>query len=377
VSMRSLEVIGPFKGSSGYDRHTREFVRQFLRMGLRVQLTNLTGWSMELPADARDHVFDELATPVDADTVLHFTMPNHAWPHAGKRNMNYTMFEADRIPADWAARARDHNLVIVPTESSFRAWASSGVAESRLRICPLGVDGEFFSRPAEPLKALGPGGRPVASYSHRFLNISELRPRKNHLGLFRTWIRATDRDDDAILIVKVTAFQPHLLHRFQDDLIQMQSRLGRSIEQAAPIMMITELLPNEIMPSLYRMGTHYISMSKGEGWDLPMMEAASAGLSLIAPSHSAYTSYLRDEDADMIPARLVPALFEGTAGIEDRVFFENLSWWQPDEDAAVEIIRQIIRGDRPARHSARERIISDYTWEKAARRLVEILEEPV
>ncbi len=375
MSIDSLEVVGPFKGSSGYDRHTREFVRQFVRMGLRVQLTNLVGWSVELPADARDSVYDTLSSPVETDTVLHFTMPNHARPRVGKRNVNYTMFEADKIPADWAARAADHELVIVPTESSFRAWSRSGVAESKLRICPLGVDGAFFSRSAEPLTALGPGDRPVASYRARFLNISELRPRKNHLGLLRTWIRATDRDDDAILILKVSAFQTHLLHEFQDDLIQMQSRLGRSIEHCAPVIMITRLLPDTMMPSLYRMGTHYISMSHGEGWDQPMMEAASAGLSLVAPCHSAYTSYLRDEDADLIPAKLVPAVFEGSAGAEDQIFFDNLSWWQPDEDAAVEIIRQIIRGTRPVKHSPKQRIISDYTWEKAARRLIEILEE--
>lgn len=375
MSIDSLEVVGPFKGSSGYDRHTREFVRQFVRMGLRVQLTNLSGWSVELPAEARDPMYDTLSSPVETDTVLHFTMPNHAEPRPGKRNMNYTMFEADTIPADWAARAADHELVIVPTESSFRAWASTGVPESKLRICPLGVDGEFFSRPAEPLMALGPGDRPVASYRARFLNVSEIRPRKNHLGLLRTWIRATDPDDDAILILKVSAFQHHLLRRFQDDMAQMQARLGRSLQHCAPVMIITQLLPDAVLPSLYRMGTHYISMSHGEGWDRPMMEAASAGLSLIAPCHSAYTAYLRDEDADLIPSKLVPAVFEGSAGAEDRIFFDNLRWWQPDEDAAVEIIRGIIRGSRPLKRSPKERIIADYTWEKAARRLIEILEE--
>jgi glycosyltransferase involved in cell wall biosynthesis len=374
--MQSLEVIGPFKGSSGYDRHTREFVRQLVGKGLRVQLTNLDGWSVELPYDVRDPLFDGLSSPVESDTVLHFTMPNHTWPRPGKRNVNYTMFEANRIPEDWAARAAYHDLVIMPTESSFRAWAESGVSETKLRICPLGVDGEYFSRPAEPLQLSGPNGRPVTSYRHRFLNISELRPRKNHLGLIRSWIRSTSTNDDAILILKVSAFQSHLLRVFQDDLAEMQSSLGRSIEQAAPIMLITELLPDKIMPSLYHTATHYISMSKGEGWDQPMMEAASAGLSLIAPFHSAYTAYLREEDADLIPARMVPAVFEGRVGIEDRIFFDNLSWWQPDENAAVEIIRQIIAGNRPAKQSPRERIIADFTWEKAANRLISILEEP-
>ena len=45
---KSLEVIGPFKGASGYDRHTREFVRHLVRQGVRVRLTHLPGWSVDL-----------------------------------------------------------------------------------------------------------------------------------------------------------------------------------------------------------------------------------------------------------------------------------------------------------------------------------------
>lgn len=116
--MHSIEVIGPFKGFSGYDRHTREFVRQFIRQGLRVQLTDLAGWSLELPPQMREACFDQLSTPVSADTVLHFTMPTHVRPSPRKRNVNYTMFEADRIPADWAICAAASDLIVVPTEGA-------------------------------------------------------------------------------------------------------------------------------------------------------------------------------------------------------------------------------------------------------------------
>jgi hypothetical protein len=43
-------------------------------------------------------------------------------------------------------------------------------------------------------------------------------------------------------------------------------------------------------------------MSRGEGWDLPMTEAAAAGLRLIAPRHTAYLTYLDAEVAQLIPA---------------------------------------------------------------------------
>jgi glycosyltransferase involved in cell wall biosynthesis len=372
TTAHSLEVVGPFKGSSGYDRHTREFVREFVRQGVRVRLEHLPGWSIDLPGSERETWFDTLSAPVDARTVLHFTMPNHARPRPGRRNVNYTMFEADRIPRLWADCARAHDLIVLPTESSFDAWARSGVPEERLRICPLGVDGQYFSTPAEPAPLVTPGGRPLASYRTRFLNVAELRPRKNHLSLLRSWIRATRPDDDAVLLLKVSVFQPQVMAQFQADVAEMQRRLGRSLADAAPVVMFAQTLTDEMVRSLYAAATHYLSMSHGEGWDQVMMEAAAAGLQLVAPRHTAYLTYLSDEDAHLIPAALRPVRFEGRMGAEDLAFFDGLGWWEPDEDAAVEIIRAIVRGEAAAKASPQARIVREYTWAKAAARLIEL-----
>ncbi len=372
---KSLEVIGPFKGASGYDRHTREFVRRLVRQGVRVRLTHLPGWSVDLPDALRETWFDTLDAPVGADTLLHFTMPNHAWPRAGLRNVNYTMFEADRIPRQWADCARAHDLVILPTVSSYEAWARGGVSRERLRICPLGVDGEFFSAPAEPLPLQTPAGRPLDSYRTRFLNVAKLRPRKNHLGLLRSWIRATSPADDAILLLKVSVFQQGVFEEFRADVAAMQQRLGGTRGAPGAVQVIGPPKKHEQVRSLYASATHYLSMSRGEGWDQAMMEAAAAGLHLVAPRHTAYLSYLRDEDAFLIPTTLRPAEFEGTMGVADRVFFDGLGWWEPDEDAAVEIIRRIVRGGAAPKDSPQSRIVGEYTWEKAAARLIEILWE--
>ena len=371
---RRLKVVGPYKGGSGYDRLTRAFVREFVRQGVRLELRDLPEWSSPLPEHAYS-VFDRFAAPVGAETALHFTVPHLAKPAPELRNVNYTMFEAERIPPSWVDLAQAHALIALPTEAALRAWADSGVPASKLRVCPLGVDDELLHGSAEPADLATPDGRPVASFRSRFLHIAELRRRKNHLGLLRAWMNATHRDDDAVLILKVSMSQERVLPQFQEDVFEMQRRSGRSFRDAAPVVVLADHLPDDMIRSLYAAATHYVSLSHGEGWDLPMMEAAVSGLALIAPAHSAYLTYLREEEAYFIPAALGPARFDGKLTPEDAMLFHGLRWWHPDEGAAAAVIRSIVRGTAPAKRSAKERIAADYSWEKAGAALLAAIGE--
>lgn len=369
----AIRAIGPFRGPSGYDRLTREYVRGLGQLGVQLQISPVDSWSPELPRTEDLDWFDALAADVDPDVVVHFMMPDRCQPEPGKPNANYTMFEATRIPPRWRDLAGDFDLIIVPTESCLAAWSESGVSASKLRVCPLGVDGAFFSQPVPPLALKDGSGRPVGRYGHRFLNVGEMRPRKNHLGLLRTWLTATRRGDDALLILKcpMPAF---LADDFQADLADMQARVGRRFDEAAPVLFLDGVYTDSDMRALYRAATHYVSMSHGEGWDLPMMEAAAAGLSLIAPDHSSYRSYLRRTDAEWIPAREVEVSFEGRIGREDLAYFRGLSWWQTDEAEAAAIFARIIQGSPPLQPPT-ERILTEYGWDQAARRLLEVLQE--
>lgn len=367
-----LAVVGPFRGASGYDRVTREFVRQFVALGVDVHLRNLDAWSSPMPDDMREPLFDDLAAPNGAETVLHFVMPSWLEPQSGARNVNYTMFEADRIPADWAARARLCELVAVSTRASRDAWVASGVDPARVCVSPLGVDAKFFTQRCEPLMIAVGDGRAVGDFGTRFLHVGELRPRKNHLGLVRAWLRATVREDDAVLIIKCPAVQ-HMVDQFLGDISATQRELGLALEDAAPIVLMPALLSEGQLLGLYAAATHYVSMSCGEAWDLVTMEAALAGLHLVVPRHTAYVEYLHEGDAEFIPTALVPATFLGRTGAEDRVLFEGACWWRPDEEAAADIIRGAIDGRRARQPPPSARLASTYTWEAAGRQLLELL----
>ena len=371
---RAIKVRGPYRGPSGHDHHVREFVRQLARQGIRQQLIDIPEWGpVKLPDEMRDPWFDTLSVPVDAAAVLHFCMPHQVKVDKGLLNVNYTMFEASRIPKSWVAHNLRHDLVILPTSSSREAWLESGFPEGRVRLCPLGVDPARFHPDVEPLELTDRRGRMVRYYQTRVLNVSELSPRKNLLGLLRVWIRTTAADDDAILMIKLGRYAPGWTLRLMRDLDAMEHAIGKTRPESASVLFIDRLFADSEMPALFATATHYWSMSHGEAWDQPMVEAAATGLRLIAPKHSAYTTYLDESIATLLPARRVPAIFDG--GGDLRKLFEGADWWEPDEEAATEAVRKVVTSADHGHPTARARIAAEFTWEQATTRLIGILEE--
>jgi glycosyltransferase involved in cell wall biosynthesis len=305
--------------------------------------------------------------------AVQFCMPHQVAPLAGQRTLNFTMFEATPAPRLWAEAARRHDLTVLPTGSSLEAWLAGGAPGERLRLCPLGVDAERFRPGVAPLDLVDRPGRPVRDYRVRVLNVSEVSARKNLLGLLRVWLRATRADDDAILVVKLAAADPLRLVKLLRDLRLLERAIGKSRDRAASVLLFNDTLGDEKMPRLYATATHYWSMSCGEGWDQPMTEAGASGLRLIAPDHSAYRAYLDPTVATLIPSRRVPVRCPHDPWIQ--ALFDGAAWWQPGEDAAADILVRAIGGDGAPALSARERLATGFSWERATARLIEVLDE--
>ena len=367
MPLSSLLVRGPFRGVSGYDHHVRELVRALHRQGVAIELCDLPEWGPDtLPASARDPWFDRLNTPVGATVALHFCMPHQLRPYAGMRNANYTMFEATRIPAHWVAAGRTHDLVVVPTESSWHAWIDSGVPADRMRISPLGVDTALFGMHHPSLAFRDAQGHTLDRYAVRFLNVSELGDRKNLVGLLRSWVRATTPADSAVLLIKARAPHPTLLARLHAEAAGLATQLGTGLEGAAPVLFLHDVLSDAEMPRLYASATHYVSASHGEGWDQSMMEAAASGLSLLAPDHSAYRAYLDPSMARLLPSREVPCDLDPTSWAN--ALFGGLRWWHPDEDATVDAIRAAIADPSAYAGAARAPILAHWSWDHRVNR---------
>ena len=366
---QSLVIRGPSGSISGFDRHVRDLARAFTELGVEVGLVDVPECRfMALPERGRERLFKGAVPKAEARTALHICMPNQVRPLSGRLNVNLATFEATRIFPDWVRHGRAHDLVVVPTEFARRAWVASGVPAERIRVCPQGVDTRRFNPDVRPLSLGRERGRPVLDYRVRVLNVSAIGTRKNLFGLIRLWLEHTSASDDAILIVKLSWNDQGMFVRFLRDVAALTALLGRSPQDAAPIRYVVTSLSDRDMPRLYASATHYISLSHGEGWDFPMIEAGSCGVHLIAPRHSAYTTYLDDSVARMIPARRVPAdWIESNFGRSIR----GAMSWAVDETAAASALRDAIDGRRFP--TARQRIHREFDWVHSASQLLRII----
>lgn len=358
-----LIIYGPFRDTSGYSFMVRNFARSLLELGERIMLAGKL-WGPELDPGQRDPLLDNLGAPVRARAAVHFELPDHVIPIPGLLNVNFTMTEMSRVPRSWVERARWHDLLIVPTEASRDAWIGSGMPAERIRLCPLGSDAPASLAPAAPPPLTAPSGRPVAAFRHRVLNVSSSSSRKNLPGLLRVWAAATRPGDDAVLVLKLGKGEDAAtLHAAFDALLRS---CGLERAAMAEVVLVTGKVSDAEISGLFHAATHYLSLSHGEGWDLPMVQAGVLGLELIAPDHSSYRTYLTAETAHLIPARAVPVPWPTDTPIE---------WWEPDEAAAAAILRAVLAGTAPPRRPPREDLLARFRWRDAAQRLRALLAE--
>lgn len=370
---RALTITGSHKGITGHDNQVRSIVRALHEQDVDIELIDLPKWSAaKLPVQLQDKWFDELTQPVGSSVHLHFCMPHQVKLSSDKRNIVFTMFEADRIPQDWVTKTHSFDLTIVPFEFAKKAWIDSGVPAKLVKKCPLGVDLDRFKPGVQPLKLQTTDGRSAADFAIRFLNISEANPRKNLIGLLRAWLIATSRSDDAALILKPGFYTAKSHERLAKEIATLEQELCKKLDQAGQIFWLTGAVPEVGLPSIFAAATHYISASLGEGFDLPMVEAAASGLQLVAPRHSAYLDYLNDETAYMLPVKPELARFPNDPALDQ--MFTGAHWWRPDLDAMIGTISDIIAKRAPSKPGTRD-AVSHLTWTNTAATLLKIIFE--
>ena len=210
-------------------------------------------------------------------------VPMNIHEHFRGHNIQWTVFESTRIPSLLMNVLPLADSVWVPSTWGQETLIVHGIDSDRVAVVPEGVDTDQFHSYARPSNL----GRPF-----RFLFVGKYEQRKSCNEVIQAFARAWNNNPTVELIIKTNYFVGHG---------QTQQDLEKYIQDQGITNVRVFWGEAENLTDFYRNCDVFVLPSKGEGWGLPIIEAAASGMPIISTYYSGHREYLQHITNSMIP----------------------------------------------------------------------------
>lgn len=348
VGPLALRAFAPAIGISGYGNASRNLILGLRALGVDICFEN--EWldaHPEVVEPAERALIERLGGEgsLDMPTLLYrpATMMDGGGFFDFYREMRsrgpviaYTMFETDAIPPRWRAALDESEAVWVPSTFNRETFVAAGVRADKVRVVPIGLDSWRYDPDRETLEL--PERRATA-----FFAAFEWSPRKGTDVLLRAWAQAFAPGDDVVLYLRMASTDGETM------LAKALAETGLRREALAPIVLLTQALPQDAYRTLLRSIDAFVLTSRGEAFCIPMLEAMSLGKPVIGTSFGGSSDFLDEETGFPLPGRHVPIdeAFSRTVPL-----YRGQRWIEPSVEAAAVALRRIVDDAPQARRRA-------------------------
>ena len=198
-------------------------------------------------------------------------------------------------------------------------------------------------------------------FVYDFMSVCE---RKNPLALIEAFTRAFARGEGPVLVLKSINGDRHL---------EELERVKLAAAERPDVFVIDRYFARDAATGLMSSCDCYVSLHRAEGFGLTMAEAMVLGKPVIATAYSGNLAFMRDDNAYLVPYRLVPVP-EGVAP-----YSAGGEWAEPDVEHAARLMRHVVEHPEEALERgqrAREYLLKHHSVEVRAeligQRLAEI-----
>jgi glycosyltransferase involved in cell wall biosynthesis len=305
---KKILVRGPVLSQSGYGEHTR-----FVLRALRLQEDELdihilpttwgeTGW-LAVNNDERAWIDDQILVASKHmknqepyDMSVQVTIPNE-WERMAPINIGVTAgIECNKVAPVWLEKANMMDKVITISEHSRSGFVNTSYqGENTETGKPMEL---HCTSPVEvhgyPVKRHKINKDIVLDleYDFNYLAVAQWGPRKNLHNLIK-WFVEENFDQEVGLVVKTSLKNNSVVDREYAESMVRQA-IPQSLEKKCKIYLLHGDMSEAEIHSLYshpKIKT-LITLTHGEGFGLPLFEAAYSGLPVIAPGWSGQCDFL-------------------------------------------------------------------------------------
>ena len=278
-------------------------------------------------------------------------------------NIQWVVFESTRVPPTVMSTMLTADQVWVPSAWGQSVLIENGLDPARCKIVPEGVDTDRYPPYAPRVNS------PILTY----LITGKYELRKSIIETVYAWHQEFGNDPDVELVIKTDHFFNK--EAKYNELTRWIGELGLT-----NVRVMWGSVPANDMADLYQQAHVFVLPSKGEGWGLPLIEAAAVGLPIITTWHSAHTEFLQHIQSSVITVEHDMV----QVACQDYQFFYPApdgnwgEWAQPRIDS----IRQAFKTSRQSytylQKRARENssiIRKTFSWAQSADRALQTLQK--
>ena len=343
---------------TGYAMSCRELVRALDRQGVRTFYEYVYGpktpFQVQEPESSGDYLLEVIRgrrNGARPPTAVVYGQGDVFFRNRGKRKVGFTMLEVDGFPREWVRQANRMDEVWVPTEFNRQGFLASGLKRPIHRV-PLGVDPDYFHP--------GIRGFPNPAGEFVFLSNFEWGERKEPWLLLKSFNDVFTAEEPVRLLCKIINTDPMV--RVLDEIRRLELK-----ESGGKIsFLLNREFPHYQLGAFYRSADCFVSAGRGEGWDMPLMEAMACGLPTIATDWGAHTEFVHEGISYPIRVRRT------IRAVAKCPYYEGYSWADPDPEHLRHLMRHVFehRDEAKAKGAAAAREMgAKWTWRHAASKI--------
>lgn len=366
-----INWFSPLFDPSGYAQVAHQLVKELVEQEHQIAVDEMFQWNEGLRQDK--YIDKEMLKKLKRRHFknaprINLILPDQFHRGFGNYHIGYTMFEVDRISDVWVVMCNKMDEVWVPSTFNYHTFSKSGVDSKKLKVMPFGVDAELFNPKVEKLKLLGTEDKFV------FFSDFQWSIRKGWDVLLEAYYAEFDRGEDVCLVLKVYEALPGAPQSEAVILNDVKS-IKRKFSKALPkVLWFRHMIEDSRMPNLYKAADCFVMPTRGEGWNLPLIQAMSMEIPSIVTNWSAHTDFATESNAYMIDFEMI----ETHSSLLWHPGYRDAFYANPSVEHTRALMRQVYDKHEEAKVKAeigRDEILKEWTWKHAAKRIVKRLEE--